>query len=279
MTKKVIKRCGKTVDFDRERIIIAISKAMKEIGKESNVMVPYNIANDIESTVGELTSIEEIEEAVYFKLIETGFSDVAKAYERYRAIHEYQRMIGSIEGIVDGTNIDVLTENSNKDGVIASTQRDLIAGEVSRYYTMNKRGVLTPRVKHAIVENWIKFHDSDYHIQKIHNCCLINLEDMLDNGTVINKRKIDSPSNFLTACTVTTQIIAAVTSGQYGGATITVEPLAKYLYRSYTRALKRFSDMKDKEEIARRIQRFDLEAGIQTLNYQLNTLATTNGVW
>ncbi|WP_330369525.1 anaerobic ribonucleoside-triphosphate reductase, partial [Metaclostridioides mangenotii] len=203
-------------------------------------------------------------------------------YEGYRAVREFQRKVSitdeGILGIIDKSNEDVLNENSNKDSILISTQRDLIAGEVSK--DIARRKLIPTYLVQAHDEGVLHFHDLDYTIQPMFNCCLINLEDMLQNGTVINGKLVESPKSFSTACTITTQIMAQIASNQYGGQSITIKHLAPFLRVSYE---KYFSNYREKfnEDIASelahdRIEE-ELKSGIQTIRYQLSTLQTTNG--
>ncbi|MEG1148194.1 MAG: anaerobic ribonucleoside-triphosphate reductase, partial [Niameybacter sp.] len=228
-------------------------------------------------------TIFQIETYVYLKLIENGHELTAKAYESFRAIQSFKRETNttdqSIMGLINLTNEEVMNENSNKNAMMASTQRDLIAGEVSK--DISRRKKLPARIVQAHDEGVLHFHDMDYFMQSIFNCCLINIKDMLDNGTVINKRMIESPKSFQVACTVMTQIIAQVASSQYGGQSVDVRHLGKYLRRSkekYYRLLEgTLPDSKQLEDAVMRLTRKELESGVQTIQYQINTLMTTNG--
>lgn len=219
---EVIKRDGRRVPFDKSKISIAILKAMNSSSGIYEEGLAEKIADEIESfakVVSEPMTIHGIEEQVYYKLITYGNVQTAKAYESYRSVQEYKRQINTIDedvvGILNRSNTNVLNENSNKDAKIVSTQRDLIAGEVSK--DIARRILMPTDIVMAHDSGAIHFHDMDYIMQPMFNCCLINLEDMLKNGTCINGKKIDSPKSFQVACTVTTQIIAQVASGQYGG--------------------------------------------------------------
>ena len=187
----------------------------------------------------------------------------------------------SILTLVDGSNKDVMEENSNKNATIASTQRDLIAGEVSKDFA--KRDLLPKKIVEAHENAVLHFHDMDYFLQPIFNCCLLNISDMLDNGTVINGKMIESPKSFQVACTVMTQIIAAVASGEYGGQSVKISHLAKYLANDYKKSLKKVREAdgtltaEQVEKIAKAETQEHLKSGIQTIQYQINTLMTTNG--
>ncbi|MGL5677457.1 MAG: anaerobic ribonucleoside-triphosphate reductase, partial [Cellulosilyticaceae bacterium] len=232
----VIKRDGQIVSFDKEKIGQAILKAMKYGSGIVDEEVALHIATEIETIftkLQEAPTIFQIETYVYLKLIEKGHELTAKAYEGYRAIQGFKRETNttddSILGLINLTNEEVMNENSNKNAMMASTQRDLIAGEVSK--DISRRKKLPARIVQAHDEGVLHFHDMDYFMQSIFNCCLINIKDMLDNGTVINKRMIESPNSFQVACTVMTQIIAQVASSQYGGQSVDIRHLGKYLRR------------------------------------------------
>ena len=231
---KVIKRDGSKVPFDKNKIREAITKAMKNGSGIYPPDIARLIANDAEKffkASEEVPTIYKIESYVYDRLVHYGQSVTAKAYEGYRAVQEFKRNVNttdeSILGLIHKTNEDVLKENSNKNSVIAATQRDLIAGEVSK--DISRRRLIPSYMVQAHDEGIIHWHDMDYTLSPIFNCCLINLEDMLDNGTVINDKLVETPKSFGTACTVTTQIMAQVASNQYGGQSITIKHLAKYL--------------------------------------------------
>ena len=241
----IIKRDGKVVKFDKNKIEYAILKAMKY---GSGVYIPEiakEIAEDIEAIYMERdtkATVYKVEEMVYTKLIDYKQKLTAKAYEGYRAVQSFKRAINttddSILGLLDRSNEDVLNENSNKNGVLASTQRDLVAGEVSK--DMSRRKLIPAHIVHAHDEGVLHYHDMDYAMQPIHNCMLINLEDMLTNGTVINNKLVESPKSFGTACTIVTQIIAQIASAQYGGNTITIKHIAPFLRVSYNKYLNKY---------------------------------------
>ena len=283
---EVIKRDGSIVEFNKHKIREAILKAMKH---GSGIYLPdiaKLIANDAENYFkdeNETPTIYKIESYVYERLVHYGQSITAKSYEGYRAVQSFKRNINttdeSILGLIQKTNEDVLKENSNKNSVIAATQRDLIAGEVSK--DISRRRLIPPHLVQAHDEGAIHWHDMDYTLSPIFNCCLINLEDMLDNGTVINDKLVESPKSFGTACTVTTQIIAQVASNQYGGQSITIKHLAKFLRVTYDKYYKFYMEKYNNEELARDLandmKMKDLRDGVQTIRYQLSTLQTTNG--
>ena len=283
---EVIKRDGSIVEFNKHKVREAILKAMKH---GSGIYLPdiaKLIANDAENYFkdeNETPTIYKIESYVYERLVHYGQSITAKSYEGYRAVQSFKRNINttdeSILGLIQKTNEDVLKENSNKNSVIAATQRDLIAGEVSK--DISRRRVIPPHLVQAHDEGAIHWHDMDYTLSPIFNCCLINLEDMLNNGTVINDKLVESPKSFGTACTVTTQIIAQVASNQYGGQSITIKHLAKFLRVTYDKYYKFYMEKYNNEELAKDLandmKMKDLRDGVQTIRYQLSTLQTTNG--
>lgn len=283
---QVIKRNGEMVTFDKVKIEVAIIKAMKYgVGYIEEGVAKY-IANSIEiffETLDSPPTIYDIENLVFKSLIELGLSDVARAYEGYRAIQQFKRETNttdeSIMGLINATNVEVLKENSNKDDRLASTQRDLIAGEVSK--DIARRKVIPAHIVQAHDEGILHWHDLDYAIQKIHNCDLIDIKDMLDNGTVINKRMIESPNSFQVACTVMTQIIAQVASSQFGGQSLAIKHLGKYLKKSeekyYVMLKDIITDMDELNATVSTLLQKELEAGVQTIQYQINTLMTTNG--
>lgn len=217
---RVIKRDCSISDFNKDKITIAIEKAMKNGSGIYEPQIAKNISDDIENELKEVAevSIYQIEKMVFDKLVKYNQNETARAYESYRTVREMQRKENttdtSIEGLIKRTNKSVLKENSNKSSNVACTQRDLIAGEVSK--DIAKRRLVPAHLVQAHEDRMIHLHDMDYMIQPIFNCCLINLKDMLDNGTVINEKRVNSPSCFATACTITTQIMAQVASNQYG---------------------------------------------------------------
>ncbi len=281
----IIKRDKSVEDFNPDKIKNAILKSMKfGIGN-----INENIADEISINiynvfVNEKTppTVEQVENLVYYELVKNGFEGVAKAYEGYRAVQEFKRHKNTTdEGIIsllNSTNEDVLKENSNKDGNIAATQRDLIAGEVSK--DIARRKLLPTNIVQAHDEGILHYHDMDYAIQNIHNCCLINLEDMFENGTVINDKLVETPKSFSTACTVATQIMAQVSSNQYGGQSITIKHLAPFLRVSFDKYHKKYLEKCDKDlayHLATERMMEELKSGVQTVRYQLSTLQTTNG--
>lgn len=290
---KVIKRDGKKVDFDSNKIVVAISKANREvIGNEKASIQNINyIVEAIEKLGLNEIGIEKIQDQIERKLMELGKYELAKRYMLYREKRSIIRQTNttdeSILSLIRNTNKEVSKENSNKNAILLSTQRDLIAGEVSK--DIVDRLLLPERIVKAHKEGVLHFHDKDYFIQPMFNCCLINIKDMLDNETVMNGKKIETPKSFQVACTVMTQIIAAVASNQYGGQSVNVAHLGKYLRKTYDKYYKKYynhfiEEGKSKEEAETLAKDFaemrkqeDLVAGIQTVQYQINTLMTTNG--
>lgn len=284
---KIVKRNGQEVPFDSEKIYNAIMKAMKNGSGIVRPIVARNISIEIEEELlkssQDKVQISEIEATVFNKLIEKKQKITARAYESYRAIQEFKRnyteLDKKIEGIVDGTNKDAIEENSNKNAYVASTQRDLIAGEYSKDYS--RRKLLPANILHAHDEGMIHMHDLDYFLQHINNCCLIDLEDMLQNGTVINKTMIEKPKSFQTACTITTQIIQQISNGQYGGQTFNLSHLAPFVRISWKKLIKKYHDrgcsIEECEIWAKEDLMEEIKAGIQTIQYQLITFNTSNG--
>jgi ribonucleoside-triphosphate reductase len=218
MNLQVIKRDKTLVPFDANKIEVAILKAMKYGSGLVDERVAHDIANEIAALDVEMLSIQLIETLVFKELVRRGHDATARSYEGYRAVQEFKRKHNTTDsgilGLLDATNDEVMRENSNKDAVLASTQRDLVAGEVSKDIT--DRFLLPSHLVQAHKDGVLHFHDRDYFMQPIFNCCLINIKDMFDKGTVINKRMIETPKGFQVACTVMTQIIAQVASNQYG---------------------------------------------------------------
>ena len=285
---KVVKRDGHIVDFDRSKIVVAIQKANAEVEPEDKVSDAKieEIVKGIESKKRKRILVEDIQDIIEQELMEDGKYILAKTYIIYRYTRELVRKANttddSILSLIKNSNKDVMEENSNKNATVASTQRDLIAGEVSKDLT--RRVLLPEKISKAHDEGVLHFHDADYFLQPIFNCCLINIGDMLDNGTVMNGKLIESPKSFQVACTVTTQIIASVASSQYGGQSVDMIHLGKYLRKSYEKYKKIFEDnfagKVDDETLEAMIQERlndELKSGVQTMQYQINTLMTTNG--
>ena len=285
---KVIKRDGHYVDYDREKIRIAIEKANDEVPKKERASIEdiKEICHYIESQNKKRILVEDIQDIIEMKLMELEKFELAKHYIVYR----YTRMLvrksnttdESILSLIKNNNKELAEENSNKNTMLASTQRDYIAGEVSRDLT--RRILLPEKIREAHEKGILHFHDMDYFVQPIFNCCLVNISDMLDNGTVINGKLIESPKSFRVACIITTQIISIVASNQYGGQSVEMRHLAKYLRVSYekfkTQLTKKYGKKVDKKIIEDMVNdrvKEELSAGIQTIQYQLNTLMTTNG--
>lgn len=284
---KVIKRDCNAVDFDREKIVNAILKAMKNGSGIVKEKIANCIADEIyeEHKDEEELDIADIETEVFSKLIAKKQKLTAKAYEGYRKIREFQRenentIDGQIEELLSGTSEYWNNENSNKNPRLLTTQRDYMAGILSTDIT--RRFLLSPELVQAHDDGLIHFHDADYFAENaISNCCVINLEDMLQNGTCINKKTIDKPHRIITAATIATQIITAVTSSQYGGATITLTHLAPFVRDSYNRFLNKYRLRGHVEEDCIKYAKEDLKQeisdAVQTFNYQVNTMSTTNG--
>ena len=284
----VIKRDCTEVPFNKGKISNAIMKAMP-YGEGIKEKIALKIAEEIEQELLqkqiEEVEIYTIESMVFDKLIKYKQKNTAKAYEGYRQVREYQRYVQNstdedLINLLDGTNEYLNKENSNKDAKLVTTQRDYMAGIMSKDIT--KRFLMPPDILQADEEGIIHFHDMDYFGQKaLHNCDLINIEDMLQNGTVINGVRIDKPHRFLTACTVATQIITAVASSQYGGCTISLShlaPFVKYSYDiAYNKYIKRGNAKLEAEKYAMEDLTKEIEDGVQTFNYQINSMSTTNG--
>jgi ribonucleoside-triphosphate reductase len=274
--------------------------------KQGSGVVKEKIAEDITKEIteelrnDESIPISQIETLVYNKLIAKKQKNTAKAYEQYRAVREYQRQHNTIDnkvlGIINGSNEDALSENSNKSKALVSTGRDLVAEEVSKDISLRMK--LPTHIAQAHQDGIIHIHDLGHYLNDSFNCCLVNLEDMLQNGTVINGKMIEKPHSFRTACTIATQIVAQVASGQFGGQTITLSHLAPFVRISeerirqeveeeqklafdtcYTGELVTFSD-KMKSAIDKIVQKRlakEVRDGVQTFQYQINTLQTSNG--
>ena len=285
---QVIKRDGSAVDFDKSKIITAINKANTEVRKKERAT-----KEDIDSIIEFIISqnkrrmlVEDIQDIIEEKLMECEKYELAKRYIVYRYNRALVRKANttdeSILKLIRNENKELAEENSNKNTVIASTQRDYIAGEVSRDLT--RRVLLPEKITKANEEGILHFHDADYFVQPIFNCCLINIGDMLDNGTVMNGKLIESPKSFQVACTVTTQIIAAVASNQYGGQSVDMKHLGKYLKISKEKFRKevieqyrgKITDDVIDGLVEQRLK-YELRSGVQTIQYQINTLMTTNG--
>ena len=285
---KVQKRDGRIVEYDREKIVTAIRKANAEVDacEQAGEEMIDGILDYVESRGEDVVSVETIQDMIESGLVNKNKYTLSKKYIIYR----YQRALlrkanttdESILKLIKNENKELAEENSNKNTILASTQRDYIAGEVSRDLT--KRMLLPERISLAHEQGSIHFHDADYFVQPIFNCCLINIGDMLDNGTVMNEKMIESPKSFQVACTVMTQIIAAVASNQYGGQSVDIRHLGKYLRKSnnkfHNQILEEFGNTVTHEMVEKMAAvrlRDELKSGVQTIQYQINTLMTTNG--
>lgn len=292
----VIKRDGREDKFQKGKITLAVQKASDEVEKSGGEAMPQIAIQTIATEVYNnfkvqdcAVSVENIQDAIESLLMQRGYYDVAKTYICYR----YERQLarngnttdGKIMSIVDGVNEDVIQENSNKNPKIAATQRDYIAGEVSR--DIVNRLILPKDIREAHEQGLIHFHDSDYAIQRMHNCCLINLEDMLQNGTVINGTLIEKPHSFAIACNIATQVMAQVASNQYGGQSESLAHLVPFIDVSRKKIRKQVmeevallnSNATDEQinEITEGRLKEEIKRGVQTIQYQINTLMTTNG--
>ena len=294
LMKNVIKRNGKEVKFDLSKIVHAIEKANREVAPIYQLNA-YQIQAAADSVVKKIqaksyaVNVEEIQDMVETAIMEMRGYEVAQKYVRYRYKREMARKANSTDedilALIDQANEELKQENSNKNPVINSTQRDYMAGEVSKDLT--KRLLLPEDIVRAHEEGIIHFHDSDYYAQKEHNCDLINLEDMLQNGTVISETMIEKPHSFFTACNVTTQIVAQVASNQYGGQSFTLSHLAPFvdisrqkIREAVIEERKETGENMDEEIIAKIVNRRlkeEIKSGIQTIQYQLITLMTCNG--
>ena len=290
---KIIKRNGAEEDFDNNKIVVAVAKANTAAGKNKLSLEQIkDIADYVEYKCVKLNravSVEEIQDMVENQIMSTGAFELAKDYVRYR----YQRSLirkanttdNRILSLIECNNEDVKQENSNKNPTVNSVQRDYMAGEVSKDLT--KRMLLPQDIVEADREGIIHFHDSDYFAQHMHNCDLVNLEDMLQNGTVISETRIEKPHSFSTACNIATQIIAQVASNQYGGQSISLAHLApfvdvsrKKIYAEVQEEVKTFGCMPSEEAIHEVVEnrlRKEVTKGVQTIQYQVITLMTTNG--
>nr|DAT93657.1 MAG TPA: anaerobic ribonucleoside triphosphate reductase [Caudoviricetes sp.] len=282
----VTKRDGRQVEFDKDKIVKAISKAFVEVYSTiTDEMSGFanKIATEISSKEADM-SVEEIQDVVTKKLMLSRYKDVARRYIEYRYLHHLVRESNttdkSIKELIDGENDYWNTENSNKNPRVVTTQRDYIAGITST--DIARRFLLPPEVVKAHDEGILHFHDMDYFAQKsLHNCELVNLEDMLQNGTVINGVKIDKPHRLLTAATIATQIITAVTSSSYGGCSINLSHLAPFVRDSYkyhkNKYLRRGMNELDAEGFAGQDTDKEVSDAVQTFNYQVNSMTNTNG--
>lgn len=296
---KIKKRNGSIVSFNSEKIKNAIIKANNKMKTRDDRLVIKEIEEIVSMIEGtysrayrfykrsadhDIPSVEFIQDEIERELVRRNKYILAKEYMTYR----HQRALArkknttdeSILSLIRNENKELAEENSNKNTMLASTQRDYIAGEVSR--DISQRILLPERIVKAHKDGVLHFHDLDYFIQPIFNCCLINIKDILDNGTVMNGKMIESPKSFQVACTVTTQVIAAVASNQYGGQSVSIKHLGKYLKRSEDKFRKELSPLFENnnetlEKVVSIRLKDELKAGVQTIQYQINTLMTTNG--
>ena len=291
---KIIKRSGKEVIFNGDKIIAAIEKANNEVTDEKKLTAGQisDIERTVESQCASLTraaSVEEIQDMVEDGLMRSGKLEVARKYITYRYKHALVRKSNTtdeqIMSLIECSNEEVKQENSNKNPTVNSVQRDYMAGEVSKDIT--RRFLLPEDVVKAHEEGIIHFHDSDYFAQHMHNCCLVNLEDMLQNGTVISETMIERPKSFSTACNIATQAIAQIASSQYGGQSITLSHLVPFVDVSRQKFRKEVAlefetagmkiNKKQVNEIAEMRVKKEIERGCQVIQYQVITLMTTNG--
>ncbi len=287
----VMKRDGREDHYSKTKIFNAINKAVKEVTHgEGDESLATKITTRLESRYrkrNRAISVEEIQDDIETELMKEQAFDIAKAYITYRYEHALLRNSNSLDGkimtIVNGVNEEIIQENSNKNPTINSTQRDYIAGEVSRDLT--RKLLLPDDIRQAHDDGIIHFHDSDYFVQHEHNCCLVNLEDMLQNGTVISGTLIEKPHSFATACNIATQAIAQIASNQYGGQSISLTHLAPFVDVSRQRIKKQVEeeikscggDINKVDEIVQGRLKEEINRGVQMIQYQVLTLMTTNG--
>ena len=289
---KIIKRNGSEVPFDITKIITAVTKASDSVSRKSSLTQEQilSIANDVTEqcqALNRAVSVEEIQDMVENKLMDIQAHDVARHYITYRYVQSLKRQTNTTDerilSLIECQNEEVKQENANKNPTVNSVQRDYMAGEISKDLTA--RLLLDPEIVKAHNEGLIHFHDSDYFAQHMHNCDLVNLEDMLQNGTVISGTYIEKPHSFSTACNIATQIIAQVASNQYGGQSISLTHLAPFVDVSRKKiAAEVEAEMEGldvtperKKEIVERRLRSEINRGVQTIQYQVVTLMTTNG--
>lgn len=291
---KIIKRSGEEAGFDITKIISAVHKANKEVEMPKRLTtgriqaIAQNVEEICKKSIRSM-NVEEIQDAVEDQIMQSGAYEVARVYITYRYKRKLVRQSNTTDAqimtIIESQNEEAKQENSNKNPLLASTQRDYMAGEVSKDIT--KRFLLSQEVWDAHEKGMIHFHDADYFAQHIHNCCLVNLDDMLQNGTVISETRIDRPNSFSVACTVASQIIAQVASSQYGGQSVSAYHLSKFVsvtrnkFRKEVREeFERANISADEEQINKvaeeRVKK-DIDKGVQTIQYQVVTLMTTNG--
>lgn len=284
----VIKRDGREVEYDKSKIINAINKANAEVVLKDKVSLEQidEIITSLEKKINKKITVESIQDFIETKLMEYDKYELAKKYIIYRYTRALVRKANttddSILSLISNKNKEVGEENSNKNASVASTQRDLIAGEVSK--DISRRILIPEKLRKAHDDGVLHFHDMDYFLQPIFNCCLVNIKDMLENGTVMNGKLIESPKSFQVACTIVTQIIAAVASSQYGGQSVNIKHLGKYLRRSrekyYNITKEKFGNQLNEDLLNKIVDdrlKDELRSGVQTIQYQINTLMTTNG--
>ncbi len=289
---KIIKRNGSEATFDSSKIVNAVTKANDSVEQPTLTQPQINeIADYIEYKCTKLNrsvSVEEVQDMVEDQIMAKGAFEVAKSYVRYRYSRSLVRKSNTTDdrilSLIECNNEEVMQENSNKNPIVNSVQRDYMAGEVSK--DISKRLLLPPEVVQADKEGIIHFHDSDYFAQHMHNCDLVNLDDMLQNGTVISETLIEKPHSFSTACNIATQIIAQVASNQYGGQSISLTHLAPFVQVSREKIynevcleaeeLGNTDPVKIKDITEKRLRK-EIEKGVQTIQYQVITLMTTNG--
>ena len=289
---KIIKRNGSEVPFDITKIITAVTKASDSVSRKSSLTQEQilSIANDVTEqcqALNRAVSVEEIQDMVENKLMDIQAHDVARHYITYRYVQSLKRQTNTTDerilSLIECQNEEVKQENANKNPTVNSVQRDYMAGEISKDLTA--RLLLDPEIVKAHNEGLIHFHDSDYFAQHMHNCDLVNLEDMLQNGTVISGTYIEKPHSFSTACNIATQIIAQVASNQYGGQSISLTHLAPFVDVSRKKIAAEVElemegldvSAERKKEIVERRLRNEINRGVQTIQYQVVTLMTTNG--
>lgn len=292
---KCIKRNGQEVEFDNEKILVAVTKANNNIDEQSKRLTDAQIAEIVNSvtaqckSMGRAVGVEEIQDMVEFAIMKQEKFEVAKHYITYRYRRQLARQKNTTDdkvfSLIDCQNEEIKQENSNKNPTINSVQRDYMAGEMSKDLT--KRFLLPEDIWAAHEEGLIHFHDADYFAQRMHNCDLVNLEDMLQNGTVISGTKIDKPHSFSTACNIATQIVAQVASSQYGGQSISLAHLAPFVEISRQKIRKdvieelteAHAEISDEivDSLTERRVRQEINRGVQTIQYQVITLMTTNG--
>lgn len=291
---KIIKRSGEEVGFDITKIIAAVHKANKEVELSKRLTtgriqaIAQNVEEICKKSIRSM-NVEEIQDNVEDQIMQSSAYEVARAYITYRYKRKLVRQSNTTDAqimtIIESQNEEAKQENSNKNPLLASTQRDYMAGEVSKDIT--KRFLLPPEVWDAHENGMIHFHDADYFAQHIHNCCLVNLDDMLQNGTVISETRIDKPNSFSVACTVASQIIAQVASSQYGGQSVSAYHLSKFVAATRSKFQKEVreefeqagiqADEEQIRQVAEERVKKDIDKGVQTIQYQVVTLMTTNG--